>query len=78
MARAPITATPVRPALSLWHLLLLAAVTLVFAVWAVWTVALPAAAGPAYVNGSFGASGQADYKTNLDRRLAPQRSIGRG
>ena len=60
------------------ELLALATIVLVFAVWALWTVLQPVAPGPGYVNGSFGASSQADYKTDLDRRLAPQRSIGRG
>ena len=59
------------------QLLALVVLTLVFVVWALWTV-LPAAPAPDYINGTFGASSQADYKTNLDRRLAPQRAVTRG
>ena len=63
------------------ELLTLAGIVLVFAAWALWTILLPSGADLRridYVNGTFGASSQADYKTDLDRRLAPQRSMGRG
>ena len=60
------------------ELLALAIITAVFAVWAVWTLLLPSGPESAYRTGTFGPASQADYKTDLDRRLAPQRAIGRG
>ena len=60
------------------EVLTLVAVTAVFVGWAIWTLLLPAQPGPTYLNGSFGTARQADYQTDIDRRLAPQRSIGRG
>ena len=80
MARAHITATPLprrRPAAPV-DLIALAALTVAFVVWAVWTLLLPAALPAAHVNGTFGASSQADYTSDPDRRLAPQRAITRG
>ena len=59
------------------QLLALVVLTLVLVVWAVWAV-IPTAPAPDYINGTFGASSQADYKTDLDRRLAPQRAVTRG
>jgi hypothetical protein len=77
MNRSPSVSLSGGRAASPEQLLALVVLTLVFVVWAVWTV-LPAAPAPAYINGTFGASTQADYKTDLDRRLAPQRAVTRG
>ena len=70
--------TPPAIGLGLAEVLGLVVVTAVFIGWALWTLLLPAQPGPTYLNGSFGTARQADYQSDLDRRLAPQRSIGRG
>ena len=67
-----------RRAVGLPELVALAIVTIVFAAWAAWTLLLPSGPDPAYRTGTFGPASHADYTTDLDRRLAPQRAIGRG